>query len=77
MKEFGIKEHVEDVLNRLRPSIWAHGGDVELIDVTDGVVRVILTGACATCSMSSVTLKETIETVLKKEVPGIKEVKSA
>lgn len=77
MKEFGVKERVEEVLNRLRPSIWAHGGDVELIDINDGVVSVSLTGSCATCSMSLITLKESIEAVLKKEVPGIKEVRSA
>lgn len=76
MKEFEVKERVEDVIHRLRPSIWAHGGDVDLIDVADGVVSVVLTGACATCSMSLVTLKETIEAVLKKEVPEIKEVKA-
>ncbi len=70
-----MREKVAAVLDKVRPSLQADGGDVELIDVTeDGIVKVSLKGACAGCPMSSITLKNGIERVLKQEVPGVKEV---
>jgi Fe-S cluster biogenesis protein NfuA len=68
------KENVELVLNKIRPSLQADGGDVELVDVNNGTVKVKLTGACGHCPMSTLTLKMGIERILKKEVPGVKEV---
>ncbi|MDP2919330.1 MAG: NifU family protein, partial [Dehalococcoidia bacterium] len=50
------------------------GGDVELIDVKDGVVEVRLTGACGGCPMATMTLKMGIERILKQKLPGVKEV---
>ena len=47
-------EKVQEVLDKVRPSLQADGGDVELVEVTDGVVKVKLTGACAGCPMSAV-----------------------
>ncbi|MCK4802508.1 MAG: NifU family protein [bacterium] len=70
-----MKEKVEAALNKIRPSLQADGGDVELIEVTsDGVVKVKLTGACRGCPMSQMTLKAGIEKVIKQEVPEVKEV---
>ena len=70
-----MKEKVEAALSKIRPSLNADGGDVELVEVTpDGVVKVRLTGACGGCPMSQMTLKMGIEKVLKEEVPGLKEV---
>ncbi|MCK4307380.1 NifU family protein [candidate division WOR-3 bacterium] len=70
-----MKERVEVALNKIRPSLQADGGDVELVEVTsDGIVKVKLTGACAGCPMSQMTLKMGIEKVLKEEVPEVKEV---
>jgi Fe-S cluster biogenesis protein NfuA len=70
-----MREKVAAVLDKVRPSLQADGGDVELVDVTDdGIVKVSLKGACAGCPMSSITLKNGIERVLKQEVPGVKEV---
>lgn len=70
-----VKERVEEVLNLLRPSLQADGGDVELIDVTDdGVVQVKLTGACGGCPFAVMTLKEGIERAIKEELPEVKEV---
>jgi Fe-S cluster biogenesis protein NfuA len=61
----------------VRAALAADGGNVELIDVTeDGVVKVKLTGACGCCPMSQVTLKLGIEKMLKRAVPGVKEVVS-
>ncbi|TET24991.1 MAG: NifU family protein [Candidatus Cloacimonadota bacterium] len=72
-----MKEKVEAALEKIRPSLQADGGNVELVDVTeDGVVKVKLMGACAGCPMSQMTLKEGIERLLKQEVPEIKEVVS-
>jgi Fe-S cluster biogenesis protein NfuA len=70
-----MKEKVEASLGKIRPSLNADGGDVELVEVSpDGVVKVKLTGACGGCPMSQMTLKMGIEKLLKKEVPEVKEV---
>lgn len=69
-----MKEQIEKILDKIRPSLRADGGDVELVDVEDNVVKVRLTGACGGCPMSQMTLKMGIERVLKKDLPEIKEV---
>lgn len=69
------REQVELALNKIKPSLQAEGGDVELVDVNpEGVVKVRLTGACRGCPMSQMTLKMGIEKMLKKEVEEVKEV---
>ena len=61
-----MQEKVETALGKIRPSLQADGGDVELVEVTaDGLVKVKLTGACEGCPMSQMTLKMGIEKVLK------------
>jgi Fe-S cluster biogenesis protein NfuA len=72
-----MRDKVEEVLDKIRPSLMRDGGNVELIDVSDGVVKVKLTGACAGCPMSTMTLKMGIEQILKQEIPEIKEVVAA
>jgi Fe-S cluster biogenesis protein NfuA len=73
-----VKEKVEAVLNKIRPSLQADGGDVQLLEVSpEGIVKVKLTGACGHCPMSQMTLKMGIEKLLKQELPEIKEVVSA
>ncbi|MDI3529846.1 MAG: hypothetical protein PWQ23_1665 [Thermoanaerobacter sp.] len=70
-----MRERVEEVLELLRPSLQADGGNVELIDVTeDGIVKVRLTGACGGCPFATLTLKEGIERAIKEEIPEVKEV---
>ncbi len=69
-----MKEKVEEALDKIRPSLIADGGNVEFVEVTDGVVKVRLTGACGGCPMSQMTLKMGIERLLKQEIPEIKEV---
>jgi len=69
-----MREKVEEVLNKIRPNLLADGGNVELVDVKEGVVSLRLTGACAGCPMSTLTLKNGIERVLKEELADIKEV---
>ncbi len=73
MKE--VKERVKSALRRIKPSLQADGGDVELVRVSpDGVVTLRLTGACQGCPMSQITLKIGIERAIKQEVPEVKEV---
>ncbi len=72
-----MKEKIQKVLDKIRPSLKADGGDVELIDVNDGIVKVRLQGACAGCPMSQMTLKNGIERLLKQEIPEVKSVESA
>jgi Fe-S cluster biogenesis protein NfuA len=74
-----MKEKVQEVINKIRPSLQADGGDVELVSIEEatGIVKVRLKGACAGCPMSQMTLKNGIERLMKKEVPGVKSVQSA
>lgn len=69
-----MKEKVNVELDKIRPSLKADGGDVELVDVVDGVVKVRLKGACAGCPMSTMTLKNGIEKFLKEQLPDVKSV---
>lgn len=68
-----MQEQVQEVLDKLRPFLLRDGGDVELVDVEDGIVKVRLMGACGTCPSSTITLKAGIERALLEEVPGVKE----
>jgi Fe-S cluster biogenesis protein NfuA len=69
-----MREKVEAALEQVRPALIADGGDVQLIDVKDGVVTLKLVGACGGCPMATMTLKGGIERVLKEQVPEVKEV---
>jgi len=71
-----MKKEVEKILNQIRPKLQLDGGDVELVDIDEanGVVKVKLQGACASCPMSQMTLKMGIEAELKDKVKGVKEV---
>jgi Fe-S cluster biogenesis protein NfuA len=69
-----MKEKVQKIIDKIRPTLQADGGDVELIDVVDGIVSVKLQGACAGCPMSQMTLKNGIERLVKQELPEIKSV---
>ncbi len=73
-----MEERVKEVLDKVRPALQADGGDVELISVDDdNVVTVRLTGACAGCPMSQMTLKGGIERILKQEIPEVASVEAA
>jgi Fe-S cluster biogenesis protein NfuA len=71
-----MMEKVKSVLDKIRPMLQADGGDVELINVEDGVVKVRLQGACAGCPMSQMTLKQGIERLLTQEIPEVRSVES-
>jgi Fe-S cluster biogenesis protein NfuA len=70
-EENKMREKVESALKEIRPSLQADGGDVELVDVENGIVKVRLTGACAGCPMSQMTLKQGIESYIKKAIPEV------
>jgi Fe-S cluster biogenesis protein NfuA len=63
-------------LHKIRPALQAVGGDIDLVDVVDGIVKVRLTGACGGCPMSQMTLKMGVEKVLKQQVPEVKSVET-
>jgi Fe-S cluster biogenesis protein NfuA len=69
-----MEEKIKEVLDKVRPYLVRDGGNVELIEVKDGTVKVKLVGACAGCPMSKMTLKNGIERILKQEIPEVKEV---
>ncbi|PKN61636.1 MAG: hypothetical protein CVU57_28525 [Deltaproteobacteria bacterium HGW-Deltaproteobacteria-15] len=72
-----LRKRVEEALEKVRPSLQADGGDVQLVEVgADGVVKVKLTGACGGCPMSQMTLKMGIEKILKLNVPDVSRVES-
>ncbi|WP_110928605.1 NifU family protein [Bacillus massiliglaciei] len=74
MTEQTMEGQVQEVLDKLRPFLLRDGGDCELVDVEDGVVKLRLLGACGSCPSSTITLKAGIERALLEEVPGIVEV---
>ena len=72
----GIRKKVEEVIEEIRPNLQADGGDIELVDVEEGVAKVKLKGACAGCPMSTMTVKWGVENFLKKKVPEITRVET-
>lgn len=74
MSNTTMNEAVQEVLNKLRPFLLRDGGDCELVDIEDGIVKLRLLGACGTCPSSTITLKAGIERALLEEVPGVVEV---
>ena len=71
-----LKERVEKSLDTIRPALMADGGNVELVDVKEGIVKVRLQGACGTCPSALMTLKQGIEVRVKEDVPEIQEVEA-
>ena len=71
-----MKAEVQEILNKIRPSLQADGGDVELVDVNEatGTVSVKLTGSCYGCPMATLTLKHGIERTLRSAIPQVKQV---
>ncbi len=71
-----LRQKVEEVLEKIRVHLAAEGGDIELVDVRDDTVYVKLIGACSTCPMSTLTMKNFVEASLKREIPEIKAVQA-
>ena len=71
-----MREKVEAVINEIRPLLQADGGDIELVEIEGGVVKVRLRGACAGCPGAQMTLKMAVERRLKAQVPEVERVES-
>jgi Fe-S cluster biogenesis protein NfuA len=71
-----LKEKVEEVLSKVRVGLKREGGDIELVEIKDSIVYVRLKGACGTCPMSTITLKNWVEANLKREIPEISAVQA-
>lgn len=69
-----MRERVEAALKQIRPALQADGGDVQLVGVNEGIVKLRLVGACGGCPMATMTLRYGIERMLKEQVPEVKEV---
>jgi Fe-S cluster biogenesis protein NfuA len=76
MQDQVLRKRVEKVLERVRVGLRSEGGDIELIDVRGDTVYVKLKGACGTCPMSTLTMRNWVETSIKKEIPAIKSVQA-
>ena len=71
-----MREQVEKSLEKIRPMLQADGGDVELVDIEDGIVKLRLQGACAGCPGAQMTLKMGVERQLKQDIPEVKAVEA-
>jgi Fe-S cluster biogenesis protein NfuA len=74
--EQSMRARVERVLDTIRPYVQGDGGDIELVDVADGIVQIRLAGACVGCMYSMMTLQAGIERMLKQELPEIRAVEA-
>jgi Fe-S cluster biogenesis protein NfuA len=71
-----LRQELEAVLEKIREGLKTEGGDIQLIDVRDGVVYVKLMGSCEGCPMSSLTMKNWVEQTIKKELPEVTSVRA-
>jgi Fe-S cluster biogenesis protein NfuA len=71
-----LSARVQDVLDQIRPHVQADGGDIELVDIVNGVVQIRLAGSCVGCMYSMMTLQAGVERMLKERVPEIKAVEA-
>jgi Fe-S cluster biogenesis protein NfuA len=69
-----MQDKVQSALDKIRPALQADGGDVELVEVAGGIVKVRLKGACGGCPMATMTLKNGIERILKEYIPEVTQV---
>jgi len=74
MEVIQLKDKIIQVLSEIRPRLQADGGDIEFVDVEDGIVKVRLQGACAHCAMSQMTIQMGVERILKQRVPEVEKV---
>jgi len=71
-----LREKVEEVLEKIRYGLKSEGGDIELVDIKGDVLYVRLKGSCSTCPMSYLTMKNWVESNIKKDIPEITSVQT-
>ncbi len=69
-----MEEKVEKIIEKMRPYVQMHGGDVSLVDIKDGIVKLKVSGACAGCGLADMTYNKMLGSMIKEEVPEIKEI---
>lgn len=69
-----MQEKIEKIIEKVRPYIQMHGGDVVLLEITDGIVKLKVTGSCVGCSMADLTYQQVLGGAIKEEVPEVKEI---
>ena len=74
--EGSLEQRVNEVIDSVRPYLQGDGGDIDLVSIEDGIVKVRLRGACAGCPMSAMTLKQGVERHIRERVPGIRAVEN-
>ncbi len=72
-----VVDQIKEVLEQVRPSLQADGGDVAFVSYEKNIVTVQLQGACGSCPMSTMTLKQGIEAAIKKAIPEVEAVEQA
>ena len=76
MNKEALNKKVQEALNEIRPFLESDGGNIELVSITDDVVKVKLLGNCVSCSVNQMTLKNGVEMTVKKHAPQIQKVVS-
>jgi len=76
MNKEALNKKVQEALNEIRPFLESDGGNIELVSITDDVVKVKLLGNCVSCSVNQMTLKNGVEMTVKKHAPEIQKVVS-
>jgi Fe-S cluster biogenesis protein NfuA len=71
-----MEDKVKEAIEKIRPLLKRDGGDIELVEIREKVVKVRLRGACSGCPMSQMTLKGVVEQTIKKEVPEVERVET-
>ena len=69
-----MHKKVQKIIDKMRPYIVMHGGDVSLVDIKEGVVKLIVTGACVGCSLAHLTFGEMLGGIIREEIPEIKKI---
>ena len=71
-----MENKVKEALEEIKPKIQADGGNIELVGIENGIVKVRLKGACVGCPMSALTLKQGVERLIKQKIPEVKSVEA-
>ncbi|OYD14099.1 hypothetical protein CH333_09045 [candidate division WOR-3 bacterium JGI_Cruoil_03_44_89] len=68
------EDKVKSVISKIRPALQRDGGDIKFVSTDGETVKIRLTGACAGCPLATITLKSTVERIIKQEIPQVKKV---
>jgi Fe-S cluster biogenesis protein NfuA len=69
-----MESKIQKIIEKMRPYVNMHGGDVEFVSLNDGIVKIKVTGACANCGLSKMTYNDMLGSMIKEEVPEIKDI---